>query len=180
MSKFRIWITADELMKRLGIGPLDLVDYVLEKKLTACNSNKTPIDLDYEQKSLEDKLAYWKAIYGEPTHLWIGFVDLSSLEHRIVNYIFKLKEVVELENKFIPVKVIKLRCTQRHKEECRQIAKSIWDIMPDITIVGMIRTDEIRKIRGEKKPNPYTERTVREWVNDLCPNRKPGRRPKQK
>ena len=60
MSKFRICITADELMKRLGIGPLDLVDYVLEEKLTAYHSDKTPINLDYEQKSFYEKLEYWQ------------------------------------------------------------------------------------------------------------------------
>lgn len=56
MSQYRIWITADELMKRWGIGPLDLADYVLDGKLTAYHTDKTPIDLDYERKSFYAKL----------------------------------------------------------------------------------------------------------------------------
>jgi hypothetical protein len=112
--------------------------------------------------------------------MWTAFVDLSNLEHRIIKYIFKLNEVVALENEFSPEKVKKLRRTQRHKEECRQIAKSIWGKTANLTIADVIRMDAIRKIRCEKKPKPYTEKTVREWINDLCPNRKPGRRPKQK
>jgi hypothetical protein len=180
MSQYRIWITADELMKRLGIGPLDLADYVLKEKLTAYNSyNKTPIDLAYEQKSFYDKLEYWQEIYGESI-IWMGLPDLASLEDRIFHYIFDYKQVVGFELNFNQQKGIKLRPDQRHKEECRQIARSIWQQMPNLTIIDVIRMDEVNKIRCAKKPNPYGEKTVREWINDLCPNRKPGRRPKLK
>jgi hypothetical protein len=177
MSRFRIWITADKLMQRWGIEPIDLADYVLEEKLTAYHTDMTPIDLDFERKSFSEKLKYWQELHDN-LEIWIGIVDLSYLDKKIINYIFKYKEVIDIENEIDAGKEIKLRLVQRHREECRQIAKSIWEQTPNLSIAEMIRRDEIKKIRDEKKPNPYNEKTVRNWINDLCPVRKPGRRPK--
>jgi hypothetical protein len=179
MSQYRNWIKADELMKRWEVEPLDLADYVLEGKLTVYHKDKTPIDIDFERKSFTEKLKYWQEYYGESTN-WMGLVDLSYLHEKIINYLFDYKEVVGVEKELESEREIKLRPNQKHKEECRKIASSIWKQTPALTIADMIRRDEIRIIREKKGPKPYTEDTIRGWIRDLCPNPKPGRRPKPK
>jgi hypothetical protein len=70
--------------------------------------------------------------------------------------------------------------SQEHIQKCRKIAMQVWDQEPDLTIAGMINRSEM--IRQAMRPDgtPYSEMTVRAWIRDLCPNRKPGRRPAQK
>lgn len=70
----------------------------------------------------------------------------------------------------------KLRPSQRHKIECRKIAKILWEKDPTITIADMIYKDELNKVLDGKT---YSEKTIRSWIKDLCPNRSPGRRPKK-
>lgn len=70
----------------------------------------------------------------------------------------------------------KLRPSQRRRLACRKVAAGIWEIHPEITIADMIVRDEITEACEGKI---YAERTIRNWVNDLCPDRSPGRRRKK-
>jgi preprotein translocase subunit Sss1 len=65
---------------------------------------------------------------------------------------------------------------QSVNEKCREIAKRIWERQPDFTIAAMINHSEI--VRQARKPDgsPYSEITIRNWIRDLCPNPRPGRR----
>lgn len=69
---------------------------------------------------------------------------------------------------------------QERSKKCREIAKRIWDSQPDFTISGMINRSEIVRQARQIDGSPYSEVTVRNWIRDLCPNRKPGRRPAKK
>ncbi len=69
-----------------------------------------------------------------------------------------------------------LRKNQRHKERCRAIAATIWEREPTLTIEDMIDRAEITRIGQEN--TTYGRETIRSWIKDLCPNREPGRRPK--
>ncbi len=62
-------------------------------------------------------------------------------------------------------------------KKCREIARRIWDRQPDFTIAAMINHSEI--IRQARKPDggSYSEMTIRNWIRDLCPNPRQGRRP---
>lgn len=66
---------------------------------------------------------------------------------------------------------------QEVNKKCREIATRIWDRQPNFTIAAMVNHSEI--IRQAKKPDgsSYSEMTIRNWIRDLCPNPKPGRRP---
>lgn len=66
--------------------------------------------------------------------------------------------------------------TQKVSEKCREIARRIWERQPDFSIAAMINHSEI--IRQARKPDgsPYSEITIRNWIRDLCPNPRPGRR----
>jgi len=69
---------------------------------------------------------------------------------------------------------------QECSKKCREIAKRIWERQPDFTIAGMVNRSEI--VRQAKQPDgsPYSEMTIRNWIRDLCPNPRPGRRPAKK
>jgi len=72
----------------------------------------------------------------------------------------------------------KLRPSQRHRKAVIEVAKKLWVKDPDITIADMIFQDEINSVFKDRK-NGYTDRTLREWIKEYCPNRSPGRRPKK-
>jgi hypothetical protein len=65
---------------------------------------------------------------------------------------------------------------QEVNKKCRQIAKRIWDRQPDFTIAAMINHSEIIRQARKADGSAYSEMTIRNWVRDLCPNPKPGRR----
>ncbi len=77
-----------------------------------------------------------------------------------------------IDKKFKP-----LRPEQRHREQSRGIAKLLWNSNPDMTIDAMLRSNEITKFGCDGKS--YHEDNIRKWLNDLAPNRSPGR-PKSK
>ena len=102
--------------------------------------------------------------------------------------LFKVEDVEELEKQFglkgkigKPHKPVstprKLRPVQKHKIECRKVAKRLWEEDPTITIASMIVGDELNKVC---EPKVYSEETLRNWIKDLCPDRSPGRRKKTK
>jgi hypothetical protein len=73
-----------------------------------------------------------------------------------------------------------LRPSQKARFECRKVAKSKWKDNHQITIARMIEDDDIVQASKKKDGNLYTEKTVRDWIKDLCPNRSPGRPSKNK
>lgn len=74
----------------------------------------------------------------------------------------------------------KLRPNQKAKIKCREIAKIIWNKDPSITIADMINHPEILPHTKKRDGNYYVEKTIHNWIKDLCPDRSPGRKPKQK
>lgn len=60
--------------------------------------------------------------------------------------------------------------------KCREIAKRIWARQPDFTITAMVNHSEIVRRARKADGSPYSEMTIRNWIRDLCPNPKPGRR----
>jgi hypothetical protein len=74
------------------------------------------------------------------------------------------------------VKQRKLRAEQKHRLACREAAEIIWKKNPNLTIEDMIQRDEIS---NACEGILYREKTIRNWIKDLCPDRKPGRRKKK-
>lgn len=86
------------------------------------------------------------------------------------------RELLQRSNPKDQAEVKKLRPDQRHKERCRALAEYQWSKNAETTIAEMIQFEPIIKIGCEGKP--YKPETLHGWINDLCPNRRPGRRPK--
>jgi hypothetical protein len=70
----------------------------------------------------------------------------------------------------------KLRKNQIHRANCRNAALKLWNEHPNITIADMILRDEIARACDGKV---YAEKTLRNWIKDLAPDRSAGRRPKR-
>ena len=69
------------------------------------------------------------------------------------------------------------RKSQRHRERCRALAAHLWECDPQITIADMIHSGAINRHGCED--HIYGEDALRDWIKDLCPDRRPGRRPEK-
>lgn len=65
--------------------------------------------------------------------------------------------------------------SEKRQKACQDVARKKWAEDPNITITDMIDCQDIIDACDGKF---YSEKYLRNWINDLCPNRKPGRRPK--
>lgn len=68
------------------------------------------------------------------------------------------------------------RDSVRHKAQARIVAKTLWAEPPTKTISSVIKHPVFLEDACEGVI--YTENVKRGWVNELCPNRKAGRRPR--
>jgi hypothetical protein len=70
----------------------------------------------------------------------------------------------------------KFRPSQQAREECRKVAKALWEKDSTITIEDMIMRNGITRVATKTNGDMYSTKTIRNWIKDLCPNRSPGRR----
>lgn len=114
----------------------------------------------------------------------------KALLDRLSECLFRRDDVRQVEKELSPLAAAKaekpskksatprkLRPNQRHKISCRAEAKKLWKEDPSITIADMIRRDELNTVCEGRV---YTDKAMREWIKDLCPDRSGGRRPKKK
>ena len=156
-SKSTSLVRGKELMERWSMDSSEFLDTM--ESCSLCPVDPLGVSLD----SLD-----------QDSMLASGFAEEADL-------LFKLGDVGKIEKEYDlgktePIGVKKLRPNQRHKLECRKVAEAIWKKDPTITIAGMAVCNEIFEACEEKM---YEEKTIRDWVKDLCPNREPGRRPKK-
>lgn len=83
----------------------------------------------------------------------------------------KAKRLKEIDHELETLQAPKRPC-QKHRLMARKWAKKIWSSYPNYTIQEMAECDEIHS----SLPREYRVRTIRNWINDLAPNRLPGRR----
>ena len=120
---------------------------------------------------------------NQAVHNLTAFIKLSDLRNYLINEIgislppllFPVQQDVE----FTDHQIKKLRPNQTARIKCRNIAKGIWMKRSKVTIADMLNEPEIVSASKKSNGNFYSEKTVRNWIKDLCPNRSPGR-PKKK
>jgi len=61
------------------------------------------------------------------------------------------------------------------EKRCRELAKTKWAVQQDMIIPKMVDY-LLRRYPEGYRGQTVTPGTVRNWIKDLCPNRKPGRR----
>ncbi|MFZ5449946.1 MAG: hypothetical protein ACOZFS_15045 [Thermodesulfobacteriota bacterium] len=98
---------------------------------------------------------------------------------------FKLIEVERFEKEFninlngqSLKKERKKTKLQIAREKVREKAGELWSKNESIPIADMVVRDDITQITENVCGDMFAEKTLRDWIKDLCPNRKPGRRPK--
>ena len=64
---------------------------------------------------------------------------------------------------------------KKHRAAVRKVAKKFWEEDDTRTIVYIINDNEINIIKKSDGTN-YSEGTLRNWIKDLAPSNKPGRR----
>jgi hypothetical protein len=180
MSKIPKWMNGSQLMDRWGLDAYTIIDLILNHGFPVYGWNHRLFNPNLGPHA-------WMA--GGP---WRGLMraDLTQIsamvsedEQKDAMGILKFKnsdiKAYELEfpelftDKPKGKSTKKLRPNQEHKQQCREAVKELWREDQTITIANMIHKDEIVKAcNGEK----YADKTIRRWINDLCPNRSPGRR----
>jgi len=173
----------DELYREKFRDRFDVPSDVPDEDLSAWFEENAP-DSDDEDREAWEKVCEMDDLlekikeYESKTPKTITEIDIR--DKRIEEIERRLKPLrdyfdIDTSKKSIPEK--KLRLNQRHKKECRKVAGEIWVKNPDRTIAD-IANNSNRVVKAcENKI--YAEETIRNWIKDLCPNRKPGRRPKK-
>lgn len=123
--------------------------------------------LDYDRAA---KLAWTVAFQAStttilghnPTYVALDDVRLFESEHGI--------------NHLDDTHATPLTTRDTRKQRCRVVAEILWHRDPEATLPDVMRHEWIGTFAcGGQLP---TEKTFREWVKDLNPNRNPGRRPR--
>ena len=96
----------------------------------------------------------------------------SDIYDSLHEVLFRESDIQKYEE-MNPIRKISRKSNQ-HKVEVRKIAIRLWLENPKRTIEEAIMHDDICLACNEEL---YTKETLRRWIKDLCPNRKPGRRP---
>lgn len=143
------------------------------------------------QERLQDAQAFLKSI---KTSNWDEFSLPTDpdIGRCYANFLINARYIAEEVERFLPTgpgqndieqppqvgtKIDRSAHAQEVNKKCREIAKRIWDRQPDFTIAAMVNHSEISHQIRKPDGSSYSEMTIRNWIRDLCPNPKPGRRP---
>jgi hypothetical protein len=181
MSKFKQLLTGKQLMEKWNIEAIDLIDYILQSKLTAYDyESGNPYDIltiqcyKKEDERIEHNMSV--DVYGDHDFEHAQHVFLSE---KVEHYVFRYDDIVNYEKLIEKYKERKPILKQRDKAAYTDIAADMWKKNQDITIAGMARTLMEKQISIERK-KPYGYDTIRNWIQPLAPKHKPGRPPKKK
>jgi hypothetical protein len=154
----------------------DAIDAAL-KVLSDCASAFINLDMpyfnDYYDFSIHHPLDNFGFTVGENNELFIEKTALQNPQELIA----QLQSELTSAKHSTKTKANKGRWAERniHKEAVRKAAKKLWEEDNTRTIVDIIDDDKINIIKKSDGTN-YSEGTLRDWVKDLAPTNKPGRR----
>lgn len=178
------WIPGGDLMERWGLNAFELRQLVYEEDIKAYMA--TTGTLFIHHCGPNSWMLGWSPVREALKNAPLLPLDEQKLAMNVLW--FKPEDVEKMEKEHPDVQIDrkkydnetfvskKLRLCQSHRIECRAIAKKIWETDSSKTIADMIHEDDINRIF---KGRVYSEKTIRNRIKDLCPNRIPGRRPKK-
>ena len=94
-----------------------------------------------------------------PSQTFIKYAGFNAIIDEQIGYLDNLVEIPE-ENK-------RLRSNQKAKLLSQAVAKTLWDIYPDMTIKDMIEHNSIQQYGGAKHYDK--EKTVSKWLAEVAP-----------
>jgi len=153
----------------------------LEGPIFNLQNERTDIADRLNSIEVEDGHRSWKYFYPprsatERDSVYELLKGSFFLETEVSKYV-EIKDVDRVETS---INSDKVRPSREHREDVRKVASELWEKNPTMTIVAVIDDLNERGIGKKLNGNLYLENTIRRWINDLCPDRSPGRRPKKK
>lgn len=101
--------------------------------------------------------------------------------HILQSCLFQIKQIENVERIFPELRKGNIKPTKKKwddiRTKIRSIADNMWKKDKSLTIRDVIYSNEINEVTS---PNTLSEKTLRNYVKDLAPNRNPGRRPATK
>lgn len=95
-----------------------------------------------------------------------------------INAIVKIEaDTLSLEKEVKQKKERKKKKLQIDRKKVREKAAALWSRNESIPIADMVVGNEIIQLLENVCGDMFTEKTLRDWIKDLWPNRKLGRRP---
>lgn len=166
-AQTRILVATNHSVRDLTIWPLTYVRRVYEF-LPDGQTNSNELERRCEEaraRRLDWRIEFRSfevSVTGEDTCL-IAFDDLLE---------FELANGIELKAEADQTRAYQARDARRHRS--RALAQLLWERDRSATLPDVYQHEWIQRIACEGKPP--TEKTFREWVKDLNPDRSPGRR----
>jgi len=173
-------ISWKKLSKRWKKSDYEIKDRYVRKGLIPYNSKGQTVSPQEVLLNVEDKRDSKEKIMDWPNlETPKSETEAESMFKKLQDICFDFKNIKALENEWGLKKDRKLTHGQRCKILCQKFAQQFWDEDATITIADMIKKKEIIQVSKKSDDSLYQEDTVHNWIKDLCPNRKPGRRPKK-
>jgi hypothetical protein len=117
---------------------------------------------------------------------WLIRFFSDQKKFKMADLLFRRSDVDALEEKLglpgpkkIPDKKKEERWSELQRRSFREAARKVWEQDPTETIEGMMGRDELLEFTKKKDGSFFINKTLRDWIKDLCPDRKPGRRKKK-
>ncbi|MEJ2069431.1 MAG: hypothetical protein P8X58_03345 [Syntrophobacterales bacterium] len=136
------------------------------------NDIKTLID-GHEELISNESSELWQINHG------LTIKDMA-LRDEINAIVKKEADISSLKKEVKQRKERKKTKLQICREKVRDRAAKLWSSNESIPIADMVVRNEITQVLENVCGDMFTEKTLRDWIKDLCPNRKPGRRPNPK
>lgn len=172
-------LAGDKLMKRWNLDGFGVVNLVLVHKVAATDIlGRTPLtDEILAQRDFVELLSGDEADQKRALRrLRFDPNDVYDFENGNVKLFEELGVRLKKSTDEVKLKkVSKLRPSQKHRLAVREVAEKLWKKSPNMRIEAMINEDEINNIYLHERDELYTEKTLRKWICDLCPNPRTGR-----
>ena len=169
-------------MKRWKIGPYEFLDRFLKQGLIVYSiegrelSPEELFDGIADLRADADKIKAWKSVelpgsekLAQRMLAKLGDLYFDEINAQGIEVAFDLAAGAEAGNK---AKNKQMHHTDIHRLKAMAVAAELWaGKYKDLSVPELINTDEMLKVTLKSDGrSQYADRTVKDWIKDLCPN----------
>jgi len=182
MKPMKGFVSGNELMKRWKIGPYEFLDRFLKQGLIAYSiegrelSPEELFDGIADPRADADKIMAWKSVelpgsekLAQRMLAKLGDLYFDETNAQGIEVALDLAAGAEAGNK---AKYKQMHHTEIHRLKAMAVAAELWaGKYKDLSVPELIETQEMLDAtrRSDGIAN-YADRTVKDWIKDLCPN----------
>jgi len=175
-------VSGNELMKRWKIGPYEFLDRFLKKGLIVYSiegrelSPEELFDGIADPRADAEKIMAWKSVelpgsekLAQQMLTKLGNLYFDEINAQGIEVEFDLAAGAKDWNK---AKYKPMHHTEKHRLRARTVAAELWaEKYKDLSVPELIETQEMLDAtrRSDGIAN-YADRTIKDWIKDLCPN----------